>query len=85
MIHPVPKIAVIRIPTLEPAREMSSFDDVPVDVTEAFARHGSFVWRTLQRLGVRDADLEDVVQDVFLVAHRRLSEFEGRSQTKTWL
>ena len=28
---------------------------------------------------------EDVVQEVMLVVHRRLSEFEGRSSLKTWL
>jgi RNA polymerase sigma-70 factor (ECF subfamily) len=29
--------------------------------------------------------VDDVVQEVFVVAHRRLSSFEGRSSVKTWL
>ena len=29
--------------------------------------------------------LDDAAQDVFLVVHRRLAEFEGRSSIKTWL
>lgn len=29
--------------------------------------------------------MDDAVQDVFLVVHRRLPEFEARSQLKTWL
>src|SRR5688572_33346687 len=29
--------------------------------------------------------VEDAVQDVFLVVHRRLAEFEARSSVKTWL
>ena len=43
------------------------------------------VWRGLRRLGVPEANIEDAVQDVFLVAHRRLADFEGRSSVKTWL
>jgi RNA polymerase sigma-70 factor (ECF subfamily) len=39
----------------------------------------------LQRLGVRADRLHDAVQDVFLVVHRKLSGFEGRSSVKTWL
>jgi len=37
------------------------------------------------RLGVRDSSVEDAVQDVFLVAHRKLAEFEGRSSHRVWL
>jgi RNA polymerase sigma-70 factor (ECF subfamily) len=37
------------------------------------------------RLGVEPSAVEDAAQDVFVVAHRRLSEFEGRSSVKTWL
>jgi RNA polymerase sigma-70 factor (ECF subfamily) len=47
--------------------------------------HFSFVWRTLRALGVPHGQLDDAVQDVFLVVHRRLSEFEGRAQLRTWL
>jgi RNA polymerase sigma-70 factor (ECF subfamily) len=44
-----------------------------------------FVWRTLRRLGVPEADLPDVAQEVFLVVHRRLADFEGRAKVTTWL
>ena len=43
-----------------------------------------FVLRTLRVLGVQDSGLDDAVQDVFVVVHRRLPEFEGRSSVKTW-
>jgi DNA-directed RNA polymerase specialized sigma24 family protein len=33
----------------------------------------------VHRLGVADSQLEDAVQDVFIVVHRRLPDFEGRS------
>jgi len=44
-----------------------------------------FVWRTLQRLGVRTADLEDEMQEVFIVVHRRLDSFDGSARFSTWL
>jgi RNA polymerase sigma-70 factor (ECF subfamily) len=55
-----------------------SFEDV-------YQAHASFVWRSLRRLGVAESSLDDATQDVFVVVHRRLSEFEGRSQLTTWL
>ena len=45
----------------------------------------SFVHRSVRRLGVPDSAVEDVVQDVFLVVARRLDEFEGRADLRTWL
>lgn len=47
--------------------------------------HFAFVWRSAKRLGVREASLDDVVQEVFVIVHRRLGGFEGRSSIKTWL
>ncbi|HEY5955335.1 MAG TPA: RNA polymerase sigma factor [Polyangiaceae bacterium] len=47
--------------------------------------HVSFLWRALRHLGVRERDLEDVCQDVFLVAHRRMADFRGDSTLRTWL
>jgi len=45
----------------------------------------AFVWRALRRLGVSEGDTPDAVQEVFLVAHRRQADFEGRSNATTWL
>lgn len=47
--------------------------------------HGPTLWRALRRLGVRDADVDDLCQDVFLVAHRQLAGFRGDSSERTWL
>lgn len=47
--------------------------------------YGVFVWRTLRRLGVREADIDDVCQEVFVVVHRKLPEFEPRASIKSWL
>ena len=52
---------------------------------ELYEAEFSFVWRNLRRLGVEEVDLRDAAQDVFVVVHRRLSEFEGRSSIRWWL
>lgn len=58
--------------------EPSPFEDV-------YREHFRFVWRSLRRLGVPESDVADAAQDVFVVVHRRLGEFEGRSKMTTWL
>jgi RNA polymerase sigma-70 factor (ECF subfamily) len=50
-----------------------------------YDQHFDFVWRSARRLGVAEANLDDVVQDVFVTVYRRLDVFEGRSQLKTWI
>lgn len=52
---------------------------------ELYDAQVSFVWRNLRRLGVPEAALDDALQDVFLVVHRRLSEFQHRSTLRTWI
>jgi RNA polymerase sigma-70 factor (ECF subfamily) len=54
-------------------------------LAQIYSEHFRFVWKCLRRLGVREADLSDAVQDVFLVVHRKLPEFEARSAMTTWL
>jgi RNA polymerase sigma-70 factor (ECF subfamily) len=56
----------------------ASFDAV-------YAEHARFIWRVLRGMGVPDAAIEDAVQEVFIVVHRRLPEFDGRHALRTWL
>lgn len=56
-----------------------------MDFEELYRAHHDFVWRTLRRMGVGERDALDAGQKVFLIAHRRLSMFDGRSTVKTWL
>ena len=56
-----------------------------LDVASVHAEHAEFVWLSLQRLGVRDADVEDLLQEVFLVVNKRLHSFDGSSRITTWL
>jgi RNA polymerase sigma-70 factor (ECF subfamily) len=50
-----------------------------------YEAHVDFVWRCLRRFGVREADLMDVTQKVFLTAFMKRAEFEGRSAITSWL
>ncbi len=56
-----------------------------IDITKLHEAHAEFVWSTLYRLGIREADLPDLLQEVFLVAHRRADSFDGTSKATTWL
>jgi RNA polymerase sigma-70 factor (ECF subfamily) len=55
------------------------------DLARTYDEHGAYVYRALRHLGVADSDLDDAVQDVFLVLVRRAEEFDGRSSVRTWL
>lgn len=50
-----------------------------------FDAHCAFVWRVLARHRVPERELPDACQEVFLVVHRQLDGFEGRSSVRTWL
>jgi RNA polymerase sigma-70 factor (ECF subfamily) len=52
---------------------------------ETYRGYFAFVWRSLRRLGIREEDAADVAQEVFIVVHRKLPEFGGRSKLTTWL
>ncbi|HEX4340641.1 MAG TPA: RNA polymerase sigma factor [Polyangiaceae bacterium] len=52
---------------------------------QVFDEHARYVLRVLKYLGVREADVPDVSQEVFVTVHRKLAEFEGRSSVRTWL
>jgi RNA polymerase sigma-70 factor (ECF subfamily) len=56
-----------------------------LDFEQIYRDHFAFVWRTLRRLGVRESALDDAAQEVFLVVHRRLDDFDGRVALRSWL
>ncbi len=62
-------------------------EDRPLELSarDVYERHADFVWRSLQHLGVRSSDLEDLGQEVFVTVHRKLATFDGRSKLTTWL
>ncbi len=76
--------------TLAPEAPESGVKSILIDKARAFRAvydaQASFVWRNLRRLGVEEADVEDKVQEVFVVAHRRWGEFVDLGfGPKAWL
>ena len=59
-------------PVGEPFRQL--FDD-----------NYEYVWRSLRRLGVYEADIEDVTHDVFLAVHQKLATYERTRPVRPWL
>ena len=52
---------------------------------QIFEQHFGFVCRSLARLGVREADLEDLAQELFMTVHRVLPESDQSRPIKPWL
>src|SRR6266851_2980676 len=48
-------------------------------------RHSRSIFRLAYRMTGNEHDAEDVVQETFLRAYRRLNRFESRSDFGTWL
>lgn len=59
--------------------------DETLDFLRIYDEHVDFLWRAAAGLGVPTDAREDIVQEVMLVVHRRLDQFERRSSLKTWL
>lgn len=55
------------------------------ELAEVYQAEFDYVWRTLRRLGIPDADLEDRVHDVFVIVHRKLDEFDPARSIRAWL
>jgi RNA polymerase sigma factor (sigma-70 family) len=64
-------------------------DDVPVRPSwkELYEQHFAFVWDVVRRLDARQkADVEDLVQEVFIVARKKLPQYDpARAGVRAWL
>lgn len=57
----------------------------PVDLEGLFIAHAPFVSRLLYRLVGREADVEDLVQDAFVQALRRIESLRDPAAARAWL
>jgi RNA polymerase sigma-70 factor, ECF subfamily len=69
-------------PGVAPPRRAS---ETHLDGGSLFRAHAGFVAGFLRRLGVEPPELDDAVQEVFLIAHRRGGFVAGDAQPTTWL
>lgn len=67
--------------TLTPERSKAE----PLDFDALYDETAELAFRVLGGMGVRPDELDDALQDVFVVAHRRLPEFRGDSKPSTWV
>jgi len=51
---------------------------------EIFRQHARFLWRTLMNLGVPSREAQDLCQEVMIIVHRSLPDFDGQS-LRGWL
>ena len=70
---------------LKKAPATTGDSDVPATCEQAFREHGQDVARWARHLGGADLDVEDVVQEVFMVVNKRLSAFRPEARFTSWL
>lgn len=76
--------------SLSQKRPQSSATDVvsasPLpSFTAIYQNECSYVWNCLRRLGVQARDLEDLVHDVFVIANRRMDDYDPARPIRPWL
>lgn len=54
-------------------------------LSQLFREHKTFVLRSLRLLGLASEDLDDALQEVFLVVARRIHDYEERGRARAWL
>ena len=57
----------------------------PPELGAIFDEHFDYVWATLRRLGVSEADREDLVHEVFLKVQSRLADYDDSRPLRPWL
>jgi len=63
---------------------MSSGSSTPAFRTIFESEYG-YIRNSVARMGIRPADVPDVVHDVFLVVHKKLVEFDATRPLRPWL
>jgi RNA polymerase sigma-70 factor (ECF subfamily) len=58
---------------------------VGLDFEQVYAENFDFIWRAIRGLGVPLAGIDDVAQDVFMIAHRKLDTLQTPSALRSWL
>ncbi len=67
------------------AAPAAAFDPAELDFAELYARHHDGVRRTLACLGVPEPVVDDALQEVFVVVHRRLEDPSAYQSVKGWI
>jgi len=85
-----------RMSLSDPAARVASFDAesrssalasagaVP-SFPELYSRYFNFVWSCTRRMGVIESELDDVVQEIFIIVHRKLATLEQPDSLRSWI
>jgi RNA polymerase sigma-70 factor (ECF subfamily) len=68
-----------------PGDSTSEAMDQPLSLESVYRAHFKPTWRLLRRLGVPPHQLDDAAQDVFLIVHRKLGDFDPRAPLRSWI
>jgi RNA polymerase sigma-70 factor (ECF subfamily) len=60
-------------------------EEIRLDAGTLFRQHGRFVANFLWKMGIEAQELDDLLQEVFMVAHRRGGFVPGPARATTWL
>jgi RNA polymerase sigma-70 factor, ECF subfamily len=64
---------------------LASVPPVPLDIEAVYRTHAAAVARWAARLAGPELEPEDIVQEVFLIAQRKLGSFRGEASPARWL
>lgn len=56
-----------------------------LDVAAAYRQHAGFVANVIQGLTGRGPQVEELLHEVFIVAHKKRHTYDGRAAVRTWL
>jgi RNA polymerase sigma factor (sigma-70 family) len=75
----------VNAPLRTPELDRSSPAAVDPDFEALYRDNYAFVWRCARRMCVAESEVEDVVQDVFVIAYRRRERLAPGVKPSTWL
>ncbi|HMA94736.1 MAG TPA: sigma-70 family RNA polymerase sigma factor [Polyangiaceae bacterium] len=64
--------------SLDGVGEMSGFPEI-------YRKYFNFVWSCTRRFGIPENEVEDVVQEIFVVIHARLQTLERSEALRSWI
>jgi len=75
-----------RSPTVQETSDEVADASTSPEFVELYSKHVDYVWKTARRLGIPDAEADDVVQETFLrVLRLRKLYVKDRGSERTWL
>jgi len=84
------------MPSIDSAARIASLDIEPgpvISITIAsvpsfpriYELYFNFVWSCTRRLGVSEAEIDDVVQEIFIIIHARIHTLERPGSLRSWI